>query len=319
MGKPLVSIIVPVYQRFNLSCEAIESALKQTYENIEIIVGDNHSTDATYEKLRTRFSGNSKVILFQNNTNLGAVGNWQECLKRAKGTYIKFLWSDDLMHASFIEKGVQILESNPKISFVYSSVLFFNEINDEVFSKAESVRYRFGDTGIYPGQMFMDMHFLKTGKVAPVSPGCALFRKDKLLIHDDIPNGMGYIHKKNGAGIDLLIFLEAIAKGENFAYIDEPLNYFREHEESISVFDPTIYIGYNTAKVYFMTKYAFKQYYSDLMTEIMANAPIKVLLSKRKKEAYLKKYLDNESVVLNEEEIKRTIWNRIKKRVLKGV
>ena len=145
MGNPLVSILIPVYKRVNLAIEAINCALSQDYETLEVIVGDNNSPDGTFEELTERFGSNRKVVLFQNEKNLGAVGNWKRCLERAHGEYVKFLWSDDLMAKDFISKAVELLEKNSEAAFVYSSVKIFTDVKQlqETVAERLSVRYRF--------------------------------------------------------------------------------------------------------------------------------------------------------------------------------
>lgn len=66
----LVSILIPVYNRENLIEETVQSALNQTYKNIEIIVVDNQSTDNTWEILQKLASQDERIKIFQNNTNI---------------------------------------------------------------------------------------------------------------------------------------------------------------------------------------------------------------------------------------------------------
>ena len=93
--QPLVSIVIPVFNRETLVQEAIESALKQTYDNIEIVVVDNCSTDKTWEVLQKY--NNPKIKIFRNNTNIGPVLNWKKGIELSSGEYIKLLFSDDMI------------------------------------------------------------------------------------------------------------------------------------------------------------------------------------------------------------------------------
>ena len=272
-AMPLVSVIIPVYNRKGMSAEAINCALDQDYSNIEIIVGDNCSTDGTFEYLKNEFSGNEKVKLFQNEKNLGPVLNWIECLKRCNGKYIKILWSDDLMDESYIEKCVQVMESEPSVSFVYSSVVFFEKKEELKQNPADSkqiTRYRFNKTGVYEGQKFIVNSYIRSYAM-PVSPGCAMFRKEKVVIETDIENHIGYEHKKTGAGTDMFIFFKALENGEKFAFIDEPLTFFREHEGSISCRDEKIFYGYWSSKITFLENHKeYKRLGKYLNSDIVA-------------------------------------------------
>jgi len=95
MTKALVSILIPVYNREKLVKRAIESAINQTYENIEVIAVDNKSTDRTYEVLKGHAEKYPDVKVYQNKENLGPVRNWKKCLEYSSGEFIKILFSDD--------------------------------------------------------------------------------------------------------------------------------------------------------------------------------------------------------------------------------
>lgn len=82
--KPLVSVMISVYNRADLAIGAINCTLAQDYNKIEIIVCNNWSTDGTFEKLNNRFGNNEKVILFQNEQNLGAVEIGRDAFKKQK-------------------------------------------------------------------------------------------------------------------------------------------------------------------------------------------------------------------------------------------
>ena len=94
MTKPLVSILIPVYNRERLVKKAIESAINQAYKNIEIIAVDNKSTDKTYEVLTEYSKKYSNIKVYQNKENIGPVRNWKKCLEYSSGEFIKILFSE---------------------------------------------------------------------------------------------------------------------------------------------------------------------------------------------------------------------------------
>jgi glycosyltransferase involved in cell wall biosynthesis len=99
---PLVTIAIPTYNRADTYLpQAINSALTQTYSNIEIIVADNCSTDHT-ETLVRGFP-DSRIRYFRHEKNIGPNNNFNFCLQQAKGTYFLFLHDDDLIDHDFIE------------------------------------------------------------------------------------------------------------------------------------------------------------------------------------------------------------------------
>ena len=98
----LISIVIPTYNRKEWTLLAIESALSQTYKNIEVIVVDDGSSDGTYETIKSRYS--DKVILppsSQKPTGSGAARNRGAAI--AKGRFLSFLDSDDLWEANKLE------------------------------------------------------------------------------------------------------------------------------------------------------------------------------------------------------------------------
>lgn len=274
MENNKVSIIIPVYNRYEMACEAIECALKQDYEDKEVIVGDNHSGDGTFQQLQLRYGDNRNVVLFQNETNIGPVNNWKKCLEKATGEYIKFLWSDDLMDERFVSKAVEALEKHKNSAFVYSSVLRFDDNRKNLTkrnakqigngSEKEDLMCNIGKSGEYAGTVFINGQLGRPINL-PVSPGCALFRRKYVKIIDPVPNYAGYDHSKTGAGTDLLIFLEALSGGRSFVFLEDAMNYFRVHAGSITVSDNTIAEGYLTAKLYYMKKYKFDSRVNKMM------------------------------------------------------
>src|ERR1700683_5328109 len=97
--KPLVSVVIPTYNRTKQTIAAIESVLAQTYPHFEIIVVDDGSTDGSGEVIQ-RFidqkTNGSHQILFVGQPNQGASIARNTGIERAQGEYIAFLDSDDI-------------------------------------------------------------------------------------------------------------------------------------------------------------------------------------------------------------------------------
>jgi glycosyltransferase involved in cell wall biosynthesis len=113
--KPLVSIIIPTYNREHILSGAIESAIHQTYPNKQIIVVDDGSVDKTRE-LVARYS--QVEYYFQKNSGQGKARNTG--LYHAKGSYVASLDSDDAWHPEFLERCIQQLEKG-NIGFVFAN------------------------------------------------------------------------------------------------------------------------------------------------------------------------------------------------------
>ncbi len=120
ISQPLVSICIPTYNGAAFIGEAIQSALAQTYPNIEVIISDDGSTDATIaiaQSFQSQTSADLRIILHR---NYGLSQNWNFCISQAKGKYIKFLFQDDFLAPECIAKMVAVAEQHPKIGMVFS-------------------------------------------------------------------------------------------------------------------------------------------------------------------------------------------------------
>lgn len=93
--RPLVSILIPTYNRADYLGEAIDSALSQTYKDIEIVVHDDASTDDT--PLLLKKYSDKRLRIIRTEDNHGMLGGWNYIVGLARGQYIKFLASDDLL------------------------------------------------------------------------------------------------------------------------------------------------------------------------------------------------------------------------------
>jgi len=116
MISKLVSIIIPTYNYAKYIQAAIDSALKQTYENIEVIVVDDGSIDDTQDKLKVY---GKKIRCFVQ-VNQGASAARNRGLKEAKGDYICFLDADDMYRPNNIVEKVSFLERNTQFDWSYS-------------------------------------------------------------------------------------------------------------------------------------------------------------------------------------------------------
>ncbi len=115
---PRVSICLPAYNGAKYIAEAIESILAQTYEDFELLVADDRSSDATPDILERFGKQDRRIKAWTNDSNLGHYGNYNACIEKAAGTYIKPFAQDDLLHPRFLERFVAILDEIPNISLV---------------------------------------------------------------------------------------------------------------------------------------------------------------------------------------------------------
>lgn len=137
-NQPLVSIIVPTYNVERYVEECIESLLNQTYSNLEIIVLDDGSTDATVYLLKQY---EDKIHLIANSNNKGQGARRNEGIKLAQGKYIYFVDSDDWIEPETVEETVTQLEQT-QAEIVRFNGLSFYDANAETVKEG---RYNFSD------------------------------------------------------------------------------------------------------------------------------------------------------------------------------
>ncbi len=120
----LVSICIPVYNGAPFIKDTIEMVLQQDYDNMEILVSDNASTDNTVEEIKK--IKDPRVKLLQNTTNLGMGGNWNSLKAQAKGEYVIIVCADDFLFPNAIREKAKVLDENPDVSIVFSSTYVMN-------------------------------------------------------------------------------------------------------------------------------------------------------------------------------------------------
>lgn len=126
-----VTILIPTYNQENFISDAIESALKQTYPNKEVLVVDDSTNDKT-SKIVKKYNKNKSFRYIKNPKNLGRVRNYRNALyNHAKGDYVINLDGDDyLTNDKFIENAVALIEKyNP--AFVFGNIIRLDESTGE--------------------------------------------------------------------------------------------------------------------------------------------------------------------------------------------
>jgi glycosyltransferase involved in cell wall biosynthesis len=123
---PLVSLLVPVCNAQAFLCDCLESALKQTYPNIEILCCDDASSDDSLATLRRYESADPRVRVFTHRTNTGVVVTRNDLLQQARGEYIGWLDADDYIALDKVERQLTFLRSNPDCGAVGTGISVVN-------------------------------------------------------------------------------------------------------------------------------------------------------------------------------------------------
>ena len=130
VGNNLVSVIMPVYNSALFIGESLQSAMDQTYKDIEIICVDDNSIDNSIEIIKNYQKIDPRIKLVENKNNSGPAYSRNIGIRESKGKYILPLDSDDIIDKTYIEKAVSILNQGRKYSVVYSKAMKFGTINE---------------------------------------------------------------------------------------------------------------------------------------------------------------------------------------------
>lgn len=136
MNKPAISGLMPVYNGEKYIAEAIDSILSQTYQNFELVIIDDGSTDSTYDIIKSYNDSRIQLYRLEENVGVGKALNFG--LSKIQGHYIANFAADDIYYPERLQKQKDYLDNNPDITLVSSFVNYFPD-NVEV---AASMRFR---------------------------------------------------------------------------------------------------------------------------------------------------------------------------------
>lgn len=131
ISMPTVSVVMPVYNVQNYLGSAVESVLKQTCKDFELILVDDGSTDASYSICQALAENNAQIrVIRQRNKGLAAARNTG--IRASIGKYIAFLDSDDLWHSEKLSQHLQLLNQRPEVGVSYSASRFIDQQGNDI-------------------------------------------------------------------------------------------------------------------------------------------------------------------------------------------
>lgn len=212
MNTPLVSILMPAYNVENYVGGAIECILRQTYSNFELLICNDCSTDGTKRTLAS-FSDN-RIILFENETNLGYLATWNKLISSCKGEFITFLDADDLCTENRIELLLNQLINNPEIDAIGSN--FQGISNTGEFSTISNFH-------------------LEHEKIKDAMPAAFHFIGSALMIRRRVYAEIGGYHPFfNRMGAEDLYWIYLISEKFQLINLPDTLYYYRFNPNSVS-------------------------------------------------------------------------------------
>ena len=252
-----VSVIMPCYNKAEYVEEAIESVLKQTYNNIEIIVVNDGSTDNSSEVIKSISDRNENIIFFDEKENRGVVWARNFGIAKATGEFILPLDADDTIQATFIEKAVRILERNSKMVISCKNV-FDKDANDNK-GLIDTQKIVLGDELFVCTSMFRKTDFEEVG-------------------------GYKEIFNKIGCE-DFELYVNFISKGYKFYKINERLfNYRRNTNKNRT----SIQLSNSFKIKKKMVELYPELYLNEKNIEILFSSPEYIALLQKKRKKYRK-------------------------------
>jgi len=227
-AEPLVSICMPAFEAAPWIGEAIESALSQTWENVELIVVDNASSDSTLAIARS-FS-DPRLRVEANVANIGQAGNHNRTIGLARGSYIKFLHADDRLAPDCVQSMVELAQEDPRIGLVFSAREVVAESDEDVaWSTAyANLHGHFRSLGRVNDGRFLFEQLVDAGLEDNWigEPSAALMTRQAL-------ERAGLFNVRVHQVVDFDLWLR-IMIGHRVGFIDRPLCTYRRHSQSVS-------------------------------------------------------------------------------------
>jgi len=121
MSNPQISICLPVFNGASHLAAAIDSVLAQTFADFELLIADDGSSDSSAEIALSYAARDKRIIYWKNEIRQGLFGNYNACIKKAKGRYIKPFAQDDVLLPDALETLLGVLEAEAKVALVSSS------------------------------------------------------------------------------------------------------------------------------------------------------------------------------------------------------
>jgi glycosyltransferase involved in cell wall biosynthesis len=217
--NPCVSIGLPVYNREKFLRDTLESLLAQTFEDFELIISDNASTDGTQAICREYTSKDPRIRYYHNDQNRGASWNYNHVFELSVGKYFKWAASDDLCAPNYLLRCVEVLDRNPSCVLCFPQTVMIDEVGNDIGHYATGLNL----TSPSAHERYRQFHDLLANSIDRVVPvAFALMRSSVLKA---TPLVGPYV------GSDWVLAADFALRG-GFCEVPEPLFFQRIHTEN---------------------------------------------------------------------------------------
>ena len=249
MNEPLVSVIIPAYNCAGTLSETIDSVLKQTYGNIEIVVVDDGSTDGT-GKIAEGYLESGKVRCYrQENGGPGAARN--RGIEAARGEFLAFVDADDSLMADSIEKRMVLLAEVGDLELVYANYFIKapNKLGTVRFDETYPEKYRSLCREYVHGVVF-------EGCPSEIFGIPFEFCMDTVLVSSNLMNRVGPFRTDISIGEDRDMWIRMSMNAGRIGYVGSPVACYNRFRSILTGRDPVRYaIARRDLNYYFLEKY----------------------------------------------------------------
>lgn len=226
-SNPTVSVIVPNYNHARYLRKRIDSILTQTYQDFEVVVLDDCSTDDSRSILAC-YEGDPRITVAFNTENSGnPFKQWNKGVRMSRGRYLWIAESDDFAESRFLERLVSTLQEQPEVTFAYCRAWRVGE---------DDQRWHFADTDLDR----LDAEHWKRDFVADGAEECAryfalcspVFNASTVVFRKEAYQRAGMADERLRVASDYKVWATMALAGK-VAYIAEPLSYYRTHSENV--------------------------------------------------------------------------------------
>jgi glycosyltransferase involved in cell wall biosynthesis len=214
-----VSVCVPTYNRCHILAQTLQTILRQTYTEFELVVVDNCSTDETEAVVHSFNDGRIRYV--RNPVNVGLFGNQNRCIEEAQGDLIAIYHDHDLYHPDLLRRSVALLERYPRVGMVCAAVHLVDPVNTEkiVCSYCESW------PEVVSGHELVRRLTVRWD--SPVAAPTAIVRR---ACYDEV----GRFSTEIGLGADRELYLRILSRWD-LGYISEPMARIRNRDANRAI------------------------------------------------------------------------------------
>ena len=320
MSKYLVTVCIPTYNGEKYFKECLDSIQAQTFTDFEVLIVDDCSSDNTVKIAQEYANCDPRITIVINQQNLGLVGNWNRCAQLAQGEWLKYVFQDDLIAPTCLEKMLAFASPDTSIICCKRDFLFSTETSQKTKDNYLKIltleSYFSGDIKISAQQYCQVV--LNNLTESFIGEKNLIGEPTVVMLHHSVFEKFG-LFNQHLIQIGDLEFWTRIGVNTGITYVEETLATFRVHEESAT------FTNNNTSRNYrsfvldslvFLYDFTFNPRYESLRNvAISMNFPLETLLRKKACKGLLMAELPDNYWVKSYPEI-LTQWHSMERHVM---